>query len=459
MKKQLHLFTLFILSTIGLNAQTILFQENFESAPITSMVHSYDNSEIPTDNLTCGKSSIGTTAFFNSTDLDFKNAENSTVFLGINTHDPCGGIYSTDLKAENLDLSGVSQLYFQCRYFISTPKDWGPSTIEFKFTKGSTTHEITSEFTVEDAWTNMSVALPTSLIQEDVKMEIKLGGEGIAIDDIYLADEVITVDPVDNPSILFEEDFETFPLTSSFVHSYDGAEIPQNNLECGKASVGDATYFNSTNLDFLESENDSDYLGINTEEPCGGFYNTNVKVENVDLSGVSELFFQCRYFLTSPLDWGDTSLKVTFSKGTTTHVIESEFSVEDKWTNMSVALPAALIQEDVKIEIRLEGEGVAIDDIFVADEVIATDGEVLAIAENNIKNMKIYPNPTTNIINFETTDSNLEVYIYDIQGIFIKQENLKNQRILDFSMLTNGVYILKVKDSNSNVFVEKIIKN
>ncbi|WP_196885471.1 T9SS type A sorting domain-containing protein [Aureivirga sp. CE67] len=444
MKKQLSFFTFFLVATLGINAQTILFQENFESHPLTTFVHSYDNAAIPNESLECGKTSVGTASFFNSTNMNFKEEENNTVFLGVNAEEPCGGYYNTDVKVENVDLSGVDELYFQCRYFMTSPLDWGSNVLKITLKKDALIHEISTEFTVEDAWTDVALALPNTFIQEGVSIEINIGGEGVAIDNISIADEILTVEEEEeetDDSVLFQEDFETFPLTT-FVHSYDNSEIPNEGLACGKASVGTATYFNSTNLDFKPEENNSIFLGVNTEEPCGGYYNTDVKVENVDLSGVDELYFQCRYFMTSPLDWGSNILTVTFKKDALVHEISSEFTVEDAWTDLELALPNTLIQEGVTIEIKIGGEGVAIDNISIVDEIEEEEEEEEEETDDSILFQE----------DFETFPLTTFVHSYD--NAAVPNENLEcGKASVGTTTYFNSTSLDFKNDENDSVFL------
>lgn len=87
----------------------------------------------------------------------------------------------------------------------------------------------------------------------------------------------------------------------------------------------------------------------------------------------------------------------------------------------------------------------------------ATSINKLAI-ENGIK---VYPNPSKDIvyISLDELQSNLEIAFYDISGKLIYEGKMLTQKKkIDISVLQTGIYILKLKDENGNVFTHKITK-
>jgi hypothetical protein len=75
----------------------------------------------------------------------------------------------------------------------------------------------------------------------------------------------------------------------------------------------------------------------------------------------------------------------------------------------------------------------------------------------------IYPNPTSNTINIEIHSlriSSFDAEIYNVQGklVFMKHY-IANSTNIDISDLSNGTYILKLKDMNGNMIkTEKVVK-
>ena len=78
-----------------------------------------------------------------------------------------------------------------------------------------------------------------------------------------------------------------------------------------------------------------------------------------------------------------------------------------------------------------------------------------ALSSNEIENnnFSIYPNPFSDIINFNNTEESLDIKIYDINGKNILSIENYRQNSLDLKNLNSGVYFIKVNNQ-----IKKIIK-
>lgn len=72
-------------------------------------------------------------------------------------------------------------------------------------------------------------------------------------------------------------------------------------------------------------------------------------------------------------------------------------------------------------------------------------------------NLKIYPNPANNLLNFETNESILNVKITDLNGRLLINKNGLENKELDISYLTKGVYLIQVNTFNNEI-IKKFIK-
>ncbi len=97
--------------------------------------------------------------------------------------------------------------------------------------------------------------------------------------------------------------------------------------------------------------------------------------------------------------------------------------------------------------------------------VYGTEGETLSdciqftfvgVEDDETRNVRVYPNPFTDIINIDLEDTNAMYAITDISGRRVK-EGMLNQQQLSLSDLSNGTYTLQVYTSQSN-FALKIVK-
>ena len=82
---------------------------------------------------------------------------------------------------------------------------------------------------------------------------------------------------------------------------------------------------------------------------------------------------------------------------------------------------------------------------------------VLAIDENPIQNVEIYPNPTNRFFTAKTEMSIEKLNIYNALGIVVK-EFYEPKSQYDISGLSSGIYILEIKTEKGFVFT-KLLKN
>jgi len=76
------------------------------------------------------------------------------------------------------------------------------------------------------------------------------------------------------------------------------------------------------------------------------------------------------------------------------------------------------------------------------------------------KSLKIYPNPTKNIVNIENQENIENLILLDMQGKVILEKNIanpSNSLQINLPEMTEGIYLLKILDSKGNVFTEKLL--
>lgn len=81
---------------------------------------------------------------------------------------------------------------------------------------------------------------------------------------------------------------------------------------------------------------------------------------------------------------------------------------------------------------------------------------ILSVAETNSFEFKVYPNPTKNIINIETTAEISKIEIYNTLGQLINSFE-GNKKEIDVSTLSNGIYFLTITTTDKNSVTKKII--
>lgn len=101
------------------------------------------------------------------------------------------------------------------------------------------------------------------------------------------------------------------------------------------------------------------------------------------------------------------------------------------------------------------GTGFRVDNIQINNLPVLSTDEV-----GKKESIKIYPNPTTEILNIETDSKINSIAIFDAKGSLIKnfqETGISNGKRINVSDLISGIYMLKVKTSTSE-FTKKFIK-
>jgi hypothetical protein len=78
----------------------------------------------------------------------------------------------------------------------------------------------------------------------------------------------------------------------------------------------------------------------------------------------------------------------------------------------------------------------------------------LSVEDLTVSGIKIYPNPSSSIINIDYTE-NLQSTLFNILGQKVLSTTSKT---INISNLEQGTYFLSTKDSNNNINNFKIIK-
>lgn len=259
--------------------------------------------------------------------------------------------------------------------------------------------------------------------------------------------------------ILFEEDFETSPVTS-LVNTGD-LELKEGPSPCSFASRGMASDFNSTNVDFMASENSSYYVAVNPESPCMGFYSANLTTTtNIDLStAIDSIVLEFRYFISSTLGWGGAGANISISSGDEIIPVGNfDLSARNTWTTfrmkLNFSLPAA---NDGQISINMGGgEGVALDDI----KILGYSGPITHVVDSKYSDLMIFPNPVQEIISWNGMNEFNSYEIFDISGQVIQKGNiLSGQQNIVTENLENGIYFLLMSDSEGKTYKTKFMKN
>lgn len=97
----------------------------------------------------------------------------------------------------------------------------------------------------------------------------------------------------------------------------------------------------------------------------------------------------------------------------------------------------------------------------VGELTVTFKSSTLSIGEfQQEENLKVFPNPSSGIINISSNNNLSTIQVYNILGSKVKDLNVANRNSifqLNFSDLNKGVYLLKLNSSNGNSKTQKLI--
>jgi hypothetical protein len=106
-------------------------------------------------------------------------------------------------------------------------------------------------------------------------------------------------------------------------------------------------------------------------------------------------------------------------------------------------------------------DGSATTPTVVADElrIATTVSQLLAVSQNSIKGLAVYPNPATHGVLYVETAANAErtIAIYDVLGKNVLNTTTSNSEV-NISALKGGVYIVKITEEGKTATRKLIIK-
>lgn len=128
-------------------------------------------------------------------------------------------------------------------------------------------------------------------------------------------------------------------------------------------------------------------------------------------------------------------------------------------TSYFYGLNALIGQPNVIFRVVFHSDG-SVNDLGITIDDFVIEG-TLSNQEFELKNIAIYPNPSTAIFTVAVGNESIDkLQVYDVAGkiIFETQQTIQNQYKLDLSSASSGIYFVKITSNNQNI-VKRIIKN
>lgn len=267
-------------------------------------------------------------------------------------------------------------------------------------------------------------------------------------------------------------DVPTFnPGSSGENQTWDFSTLPSNGYDFQYTTVPFATSPSSSNYiegNFCFKEQ---YLSVTNY----AYYKLSTTVieliGNVENGVPGDYFPNFRTYFTFPFTYGlvindsyqksissstqyeqityDAYGTLVLPTGTYTNVIRRKIITTDSTT------PRYMWLQVNPFRILLVGE------VGSTNNVLVYQTAILNTQNNSDKAFTIYPNPVESELEIENTNSiNASIIVYDILGnIILKKEINDNLTNIDFSLLSSGLYLIKIFSKDNNLlFLEKIIR-
>ncbi len=118
---------------------------------------------------------------------------------------------------------------------------------------------------------------------------------------------------------------------------------------------------------------------------------------------------------------------------------------QNSWVLETINL-SDYIGEEILIRFQLVSDVAVNEDGFYFDDLsIDILRDNLSVTDVLKTNVKIYPNPVTDILNINTTLANFDVAIFDINGQLLLKRDLNSGNVLiDYSNFSSGIYFLQI---------------
>jgi hypothetical protein len=91
-----------------------------------------------------------------------------------------------------------------------------------------------------------------------------------------------------------------------------------------------------------------------------------------------------------------------------------------------------------------------LDEEAVAAIMMESLTDITNVRSTIMSNVRIYPNPATDLLYVDGSEKELVVNIYNIAGSMLISKRISNSDVIDVSSLTSGIYLLKINSGVSS---------
>ena len=236
--------------------------------------------------------------------------------------------------------------------------------------------------------------------------------------------------------------------------NFDCIDI-NNSWSLNSYSGADAEYSDAFEESLEESSSFIDVQSLATNNSSFNKVILNNVNYNEDLNGKT---INIQFYAKTSTEFPASSFKLRIKKGSTgnNYSVSNEIFLNDEYELKEVEFDIEEYYDVFKFQLMCGNE---LGHYYFDNFNVSISESNMSVEESFNDTIKVYPNPTTGLINLNLSDiSSINFDIFSINGKLIKRYiDYKNSQ-LDFSDQDKGVYFIQFYVDNK-VIVKKIIKN
>lgn len=161
-------------------------------------------------------------------------------------------------------------------------------------------------------------------------------------------------------------------------------------------------------------------------------------------------------------DWGYFTLSYSLDQGTTwreiQHLKSDNFISTTDCTTYDLVIPSSEIESDTSFMLKYEvNRNANYNEVLISViDNVSIQQQTLSISDVSKKQVSVYPNPATSVLNINSSEIVKKVEIFNQTGEVVKKINhYNNIKTVEVQDLPKGVYVLKINDGDTQKFIKK----
>ena len=258
--------------------------------------------------------------------------------------------------------------------------------------------------------------------------------------------KTISIEVFDLPVAEFTQDKDTMCITDVLNLDYTGSSNPETYIWAFEGGVGSGLLSNQE-VEFSSPGIKSLDLQVTKNGCQSNIYTSTVLVE----PELENLLVQCDSVGTDALIFSWNAID-----GVSLYSITIDNNPSFFTPNTSITIDGLDENQDVTLLIDALSNTTCPG---VSATVICTTTETVSVEGLPLSNLKVFPNPVTDIVYIEgVQDKKLTFNLYSILGRSI-DKGVLNTNSLDISLIPSGIYILRIADDNDLIYKDfKVVK-